>query len=176
MSIFFLSFLFQRIACNHKDDEYYIGIEDPNNFKSYLYYQQSSEAGNKYASYTLGILYKKGFGIEQDFNKSFYYFQKSYEQGNIYALNQLAMFYKYGLGVDQNITKTIDYYEKILNACKSLKYNELFAVKCIANHTVKAYEYDALSKLHHSHIFFLYELFEEQDSQYLAMDYYPNDT
>lgn len=60
--------------------------------------------------------------------------------------------------------------------CKSLKYNNFFAVKCISHHKVKEYEYNALKNLHHPHIIQLYEFFDELDNQYLVMDYCPNDT
>lgn len=60
--------------------------------------------------------------------------------------------------------------------CKSLKYNDLFAIKCISHHKVKDYEYNALKNLHHPNIIQLYEFFEELDYQYFVMDYCPNNT
>lgn len=60
--------------------------------------------------------------------------------------------------------------------CKSLKYNDYFAIKCVSHHKVKEYEYNALINLNHPHIIQLYEFFDELDFQYLVMDYCPNNT
>ena len=58
--------------------------------------------------------------------------------------------------------------------CRSKKYNENFAVKRVANNTVTASEFEALTSLNHPYIIKLYEFFNEGDSQYLVMEYCPN--
>lgn len=58
--------------------------------------------------------------------------------------------------------------------CRSTKYNEEFAVKRVVNNKVTSSEFDALTCLNHPYIIKLYEFFDEEDSQYLVMEYCPN--
>lgn len=60
--------------------------------------------------------------------------------------------------------------------CKSLKYNSLFAVKRIEQNKYTDYEYNILINLNHQYIIQLYEVFEEGNSQYLVIEYCPNET
>ena len=60
--------------------------------------------------------------------------------------------------------------------CKSFKYNDFFAVKCIYKEKMKEYEYNALIHLNHPHIILLYEVINEPDRQYLVMEYCSNYT
>lgn len=60
--------------------------------------------------------------------------------------------------------------------CKSSKYQQTFAVKCLLNNKLKAIEYNALTTLHHPYIINLYESFEYSDYEFLVMDYCANDT
>lgn len=60
--------------------------------------------------------------------------------------------------------------------CRSMKYNVDFAIKCISHNKVKEYEYNALINLTHHHIIQLYEIFGEDEFQYLVMEYCPNET
>lgn len=60
--------------------------------------------------------------------------------------------------------------------CKSLKYNYLFAVKRVNNSKVIDSEINTLIYLNHPHIIRLYEIFNEDEYQYLVMEYCKNDT
>lgn len=60
--------------------------------------------------------------------------------------------------------------------CKSKKYNQQFAVKQAIKHKISVDEYNTLVSLHHPNIIQLYDAFEDEDSQYLVMDYCSNGT
>lgn len=60
--------------------------------------------------------------------------------------------------------------------CSSEKYHQSFAVKCVINNKLKASEYNALTSLHHPYIINLYEAFEYHNSEFLVMEYCPNNT
>lgn len=60
--------------------------------------------------------------------------------------------------------------------CRSLKYNDFFAVKRATNIKVTDYEYSALIDLNHHYIIQIYDIFNENDSQYMVMEYCPNQT
>lgn len=61
--------------------------------------------------------------------------------------------------------------------CESKKYFDTFAVKRVIHQNCQTQsEYDALIHLDHPYIIKLYEIFEEDESQYLVMEYCPNNT
>lgn len=60
--------------------------------------------------------------------------------------------------------------------CKSKKYNQIFAVKRAIKHKLTEYEYNALVSLNHTNIIKLYDSFNDDDSQYLVMEYCQNGT
>lgn len=51
------------------------------------------------------MLYAKGSGVEQDYNKAAYWFEKSAEQGDADACEVLAQFYEIGLGVGATLKR-----------------------------------------------------------------------
>ena len=60
--------------------------------------------------------------------------------------------------------------------CHSNKYNQDFAIKKAIKHKISVYEYNTLVSLHHPNIIRLYDAFDDEDSDYLVMDYCPNGT
>lgn len=64
-------------------------------------------------------------------------------------------------------------YSRII-LCKSLQYNQQFAVKVVAKHQMSTQEYNALISLDHPHIIKLYTTFSDANSQYLVMEYCSN--
>lgn len=69
----------------------------------------SSEGGNSYASYLVGLMHENGEGTEQNFNKAVTYYQRSSEQGNSHGMNRIALCYNYGYGVEVNYSKAMEY-------------------------------------------------------------------
>lgn len=58
--------------------------------------------------------------------------------------------------------------------CKSTKYFNLFAIKKVSKNKLSPNEVDALISLDHPNIIKLYITFEDEESQYLVMEYCPN--
>lgn len=60
--------------------------------------------------------------------------------------------------------------------CQSQKYFQTFAVKRVVENVLKESEYNALVHLTHPYIIKLYETFKDENSEYLVMEYCPNET
>ena len=58
--------------------------------------------------------------------------------------------------------------------CHSIKYNDTFAIKRIAQKTITYLEYDALISLNNPYIIKLYEAFDHGEYSYLVMEYCSN--
>ena len=74
--------------------------------------ERSSEEGNCYSSYLLGLLYQKGELVTGDPRKSLSYYEKSGQQGNPRGYNIIGFNYKQGRGVEQSYKKAIEYYQR----------------------------------------------------------------
>ena len=66
--------------------------------------------GDKMCQNMLGLFYKKGIGIEQDYKLALEYFMKSAEQEYASAFGNIGDLYYRGDGVEQDFQKAIDYY------------------------------------------------------------------
>lgn len=64
-----------------------------------------AEAGNRRAQYVMGLLYRYGFGVPQNYSVSARWYRQAADQGNVFALNNLAYLYENGLGVDRNLAE-----------------------------------------------------------------------
>lgn len=60
--------------------------------------------------------------------------------------------------------------------CYSIKYNQDFAIKQARKDKITKYEFDMLVSLNHPNIIRIYDVFEDESSQYLVMEYCPNGT
>lgn len=60
--------------------------------------------------------------------------------------------------------------------CYSKKYNQDFAIKQARKDKITKYEFDMLVFLNHPNIIRIYDVFEDESSQYLVMEYCPNGT
>lgn len=54
---------------------------------------QTSESGNIFTSWHLGILYENGENVEKSIDKALLYYQKSVEQGNSSGMRRIRMCY-----------------------------------------------------------------------------------
>jgi len=61
-----------------------------------------AEQGNVDAQYRLGIMYRRGEGVTQDYRVAIKWFKLAAEQGNVSAQSNLGAIYDQGLGVDQD--------------------------------------------------------------------------
>lgn len=75
-------------------------------------FEQQAEQGEPIAQFSLGLMYGKGKGVEQDYKQAVNWFHKAADQGDIQAGNNLAAMYSEGLGVDRDYSQAIAWYRK----------------------------------------------------------------
>ncbi|KAI8885312.1 HCP-like protein, partial [Backusella circina FSU 941] len=112
------SFLMYRYVAEHGDTEvqfkvgfgYEHSVSEPNYVEAYNWYSLAAKSSHREAMYRLGLLYEKGLGIFQDYQKAnqLYYQASQLENGD--ALCQLANAYHHGKGVKVDPIKSIEYY------------------------------------------------------------------
>lgn len=78
-------------------------------YKGMSLLKKSAALGESWAQYTLGIIYRDGKLVEQDYQKAFGYFQTASvsEEKALIALGEL---YEWGKGVDKDKTKALETY------------------------------------------------------------------
>jgi TPR repeat protein len=74
--------------------------------------RQLAARNNIHASYDLGLLYKSGIIVKQDYHKALYYFRRGILHNFAPAINQLGVCYHDGLGVKQNSERAKHYFLK----------------------------------------------------------------
>lgn len=84
--------------------------------KVYNLVKPCADQGNIDAICNMGILYKDGIGVKQNFNKAFEYFETSALADHDKALYALGYFYMKGLGsIDQDYEKAVSFYEESID-------------------------------------------------------------
>lgn len=74
--------------------------------------EKSAAQGYIKAYSQLGWVYRKGYGVKQDFEKVLFWYQKAAEHGDAEAQSELAWMYKEGQGVTKNKAKAIEWFRK----------------------------------------------------------------
>lgn len=64
--------------------------------------RKSAEEGNTGAQNELGLLYKEGHGVPQDYGQAKHWFEKAVEQGHAGAQVNLGMLYLFGQGASES--------------------------------------------------------------------------
>ncbi|MBR6068539.1 MAG: SEL1-like repeat protein [Bacteroidales bacterium] len=71
-----------------------------------------AEQGDAVAQYNLGVCYRDGKGIQQDYIKAFDWFKKSAEQGYATAQFEIGFCYRTGKGIQQDYKKAFEWFKK----------------------------------------------------------------
>ena len=80
---------------------------------SAIYYlKKAAEAGHAKAQFSLGMKYRNGKGVTQDYQKGFYWILKSANQGYAHAMNSAGYMYSQGIGVTKDNGKALEWYKK----------------------------------------------------------------
>ena len=74
------------------------------------FYQRLARDGDIDAQYILGVMYRKGQGVPQDYEKAVYWYTKAAEQGLAEAQNNLGVMYDIGKGVPQDFKQAVYWY------------------------------------------------------------------
>ena len=72
----------------------------PNNNEKLI---SQAEQGNAIAQANLGGMYRKGRGVEQDYEEAVKWYRQAAEQGHAIAQTNLGWMYRKGRGVEQDV-------------------------------------------------------------------------
>lgn len=75
-------------------------------------FRQLAAAGNALGQYNLGVYYRDGLGVAQDYHAARRWFEAAAAQGYDDALNNLGELYDQGLGVAQDSNRARQYFEQ----------------------------------------------------------------
>ena len=75
-------------------------------------FRQLAAAGNALGQYNLGVYYRDGLGVAQDYDAARSWFEAAAAQGYDDALNNLGELYDQGLGVAQDSNRARQYFEQ----------------------------------------------------------------
>ncbi|MFN5351060.1 MAG: tetratricopeptide repeat protein [Alphaproteobacteria bacterium] len=97
---------------------YYFGLtpDKQKDFKKAQYwYNQSAVNGNLEATYSLGVLYENGQGVETDYGKAFKWYLSAAGKGHPTAQFNVGNLYAKGAGVRKNPLHAFKWYKKAAN-------------------------------------------------------------
>lgn len=78
--------------------------------KAFEWMLPSAEAGNREAAYSIGVMYSRGDGVEQDYHAAASWYEKAALQGQAEAMNNLGNCYDEGAGVEQSDAKALEWW------------------------------------------------------------------
>jgi len=71
-----------------------------------------ADNGDAEAQAFLGVIYKKGMGVPQDYDEAMKWLRLSADQGNVNGQNSLGGFYENGRGVSQDYATAMKWYRR----------------------------------------------------------------
>ena len=102
-SVIFLMFLGVQTAHADRNDGAYAYLQGDYETAYNTMISLAKTSDDEIAQYYLGIMYMKGQGVEQDFDKAGEWFRKASEQGLAVAMYKLAGLYTKGEGVPKDL-------------------------------------------------------------------------
>ncbi|WP_225757441.1 tetratricopeptide repeat protein [Cardiobacterium sp. Marseille-Q4385] len=75
-------------------------------------FRQLAAASNALGQYNLGVYYRDGLGVAQDYDAARRWFEAAAAQGYDDALNNLGVLYDHGLGIAQDSNRARQYFEQ----------------------------------------------------------------
>ena len=85
-------------------------------FNSRWWLLKAADKGSSNALNTLGLIYKNGLGVDENYDKAMSYFEESAEKENMLAMQNIGDMYRYGLGVDKDYSEAYSWYLKSMEA------------------------------------------------------------
>lgn len=101
---------------NEKKEDYLHGLK---------LLEKSACMGNRDAMNDLGMMYYRGYGVEQDYTLALKWFRRGAAYGSDMAYENLALLYKNGQGVPQNTSVARDMYLAMANKGSTTAMNSL---------------------------------------------------
>jgi TPR repeat protein len=93
--------------------------------QAFSWYLKSANQNHAEAQYSLGVMYKNGYGVTQDYKEAINWYSKAANQGYAPAQNNLGGMYKHGEGVTQDDKEAINWYSKAANQGNASAQNNL---------------------------------------------------
>ena len=78
--------------------------------------KRKAEQGDAKAQFSLGAMYAKGQGVQQDFAQAKFWYEKAAEQGDVRAQCGLGVMYTTGQGVKKDLAQAKFWLEKAAKA------------------------------------------------------------
>ena len=75
-------------------------------------FQSGADHGDTYSMAALGLSYRDGLGVAQDYAKAREWYEKAADKGNTDAMTNLGLLYENGQGVARDYAKAREWYEK----------------------------------------------------------------
>lgn len=82
---------------------------------AFYWYKKAAEHGVAEAQFNLALMYEKGQGVPQDYEKAFHWYQQAAEQGFPAAQHNLGIIYYKGQGVPQDYQKAYQWFSLSAN-------------------------------------------------------------
>lgn len=94
--------------------------------KAVEWFKKAAEQGYIIAQRELGLMYKKGCGVNQNVTEAVNWYKKAAEQGDVVAQNALGMMYRYyNSGVEQDSYKAFELFKKAANQGYAVAQNNI---------------------------------------------------
>ena len=104
-------FLFKNISFSDDLMRGFKALEDKDYSKALYFLSYYAENGNPKAQYNLGLMYKKGKGLEIDHKEANKWFFLSASQGNMLAQYAIGLNYYTGIGIELDYNKAMDFFK-----------------------------------------------------------------
>jgi TPR repeat protein len=102
----------ERAERGDADAQFQLATQSQNKRDAVYWYQQSAAQGNAAAQNNLGVMYRKGSGVEQNFELARHWFAEAASRGHHIAEYNLGYLYEQGLGVSQDYSQAMEWYLK----------------------------------------------------------------
>src|SRR6266700_3359375 len=76
------------------------------------WFRKAADQGHAVAQFSLGVVYKKGRGVEKNEREAVAWFRKAAEQGDTAAQSDLGAMYRDGRGVEKNAREAVAWFRK----------------------------------------------------------------
>ena len=95
------------------------------NFGALRVLKNAADSGDVNAQYYLGVMFRDGQGVWQDYAQAVAWFRKAAIQGNTNAQNNLGVMYLDGQGVDQDYVQAVAWFRKAADRGNAAAQNNL---------------------------------------------------
>ena len=101
------------LAYNGWEKEYFSNQDKPRNpEKAFRHYLMAAKHGSEKSQNMIGVMYSRGDGVKQDYDKANFWWEKAAKQGHSWAIANLGRAYLEGRGFQKDKAKAIELLEE----------------------------------------------------------------